>query len=202
MNQEHPVDDLSTIAKMFDRRRTMQWVGIAIAGFVAGVSFVVPLAGYFLAPLLRPKPDEWIDIGGVDDFTENQTKLVTYVSPNRGPWDGMTAKTGAYVRRNGPEDFVVFAVNCTHLGCPVNWFPESGLFLCPCHGGVYYSDGEHASGPPPRGLYKYEQKIEKSRLFIRVGHLPTLQDTMRDEFRVSQISGTGTKQTPPCWERA
>ena len=50
--------------------------------------------------------------------------------------------------------FQVFAINCAHLGCPVRWFPESRLFMCPCHGGVYYEDGSRASGPPPRGLYR------------------------------------------------
>ena len=45
------------------------------------------------------------------------------------------------------QKFQVFAVNCAHLGCPVRWFPQSSLFMCPCHGGVYYRDGSRASGP-------------------------------------------------------
>jgi nitrite reductase/ring-hydroxylating ferredoxin subunit len=97
--------------------------------------------------------------------------------------------------RNGREDkvpvkiedrFMVFAVDCAHLGCPVSWFPQSGLFMCPCHGGVYYSNGERASGPPPRGLYRYpygvrllpEKPWEARRLQILAGHLPTLQNTL------------------------
>ena len=51
--------------------------------------------------------------------------------------------------------FQVFAINCAHLGCPVRWFPQSGLFMCPCHGGAYYADGSRASGPPERGLFEY-----------------------------------------------
>ena len=31
--------------------------------------------------------------------------------------------------------------------------------MCPCHGGVFYSDGTRASGPPPRRLYEYEYKV-------------------------------------------
>src|SRR5260370_6218521 len=65
----------------------------------------------------------------------------------------MTANTGTYVRYLGQDQFLVLAINCAHLGCPVTWFPQSGLFMCPCHGGVYYENGEHASGPPPRGLF-------------------------------------------------
>jgi menaquinol-cytochrome c reductase iron-sulfur subunit len=46
--------------------------------------------------------------------------------------------------------------------------------MCPCHGGVYYSDGSRASGPPPRGLFEHEHRVENGRLWIRAGHLPTL----------------------------
>src|SRR5262249_7706095 len=73
-------------------------------------------------------------------------------------WDGEAADTGVYVRnlgeKDGKPDFLVLAVNCAHLGCPVQWFPEAGLFMCPCHGGVYYGNGEGRSGPPPRGPFK------------------------------------------------
>jgi Rieske Fe-S protein len=79
--------------------------------------------------------------------------------------------------------FLVLAVNCAHLGCPVEWFAESGLFMCPCHGGVYYSDGQRASGPPPRGLYPYVWRVTRVRgvdlLEIQAPHFPTLQDTLR-----------------------
>ena len=53
----------------------------------------------------------------------------------------------------------MLAVNCAHLGCPVSWFPQSGLFMCPCHGGVYYANGDRASGPPPRGLFRCAWRI-------------------------------------------
>ena len=76
------------------------------------------------------------------------------------PWDGATADIPCWVRRIEGEKFQIFAINCTHLGCPVRWFQESHLFMCPCHGGAFYEDGSHASGPPPRGLYEYEYKIE------------------------------------------
>ena len=79
--------------------------------------------------------------------------------------------------------FLVFAINCAHLGCPVSWFQESGLFMCPCHGGVYYANGERASGPPPRGLYTCVYRITRDRgvdhLEIQAPHYPTLQDTLQ-----------------------
>ncbi|MGA1090126.1 MAG: ubiquinol-cytochrome c reductase iron-sulfur subunit, partial [Candidatus Nanopelagicales bacterium] len=63
-----------------------------------------------------------------------------------------------------------------HLGCPVRWFPQSRLFMCPCHGGVYYEDGSRASGPPPRSLFPYPAKIENDHLWIDAGRLPGLQE--------------------------
>ena len=64
---------------------------------------------------------------------------------SRGP--GVTARTAAWLRRDSDASFTAFSVNCTHLGCPVRWFAEPKLFLCPCHGGVYNADGTVAGGP-------------------------------------------------------
>jgi Rieske Fe-S protein len=81
--------------------------------------------------------------------------------------------------------FLVLAVNCAHLGCPVEWFQESGLFMCPCHGGVYYGNGERASGPPPRSLYHCVSRIRRTDgalvLEIQAPHFPTLQDTLSED---------------------
>ena len=94
------------------------------------------------------------------------------------PWDGATANIPCWVRRQNGETFQVFAINCTHLGCPVRWFEESHLFMCPCHGGAFYQDGSHASGPPPRGLYQYKYKVENGQLWVRGGVLPTLAEPL------------------------
>ena len=81
--------------------------------------------------------------------------------------------TACWVRRVEGEKFQVFAVNCAHLGCPVRWFPQSGLFMCPCHGGAYYRDGSRASGPPERGLFEYPHKVDNGLITIQAGEMPT-----------------------------
>ena len=104
----------------------------------------------------------------------------------------MVAHTGVFVRYEGRDEreadetkahtFLVLAVHCAHLGCPVGWFPESGLFMCPCHGGVYYANGERASGPPPRGLYRVVYRVNRIRgldlLEIQAPQFPTLLNTL------------------------
>lgn len=159
------------------RRKFLWTLSIGLGGLsqiVAGV----PILGYLLAPAVTIAKDDWVDAGSVDDYKVGETRLVKLDNPTRRPWDGKSGHVAAYVRRVEDDTFTVFAVNCTHLGCPVSWFAQSNLFLCPCHGGVYYANGDRAAGPPPRGLYKYDHRVDKkrNRLQIRVGHLPTLHD--------------------------
>ncbi len=85
---------------------------------------------------------------------------------------GATGETAAWVRRESQGDFIVFVVNCTHLGCPVRWEAEAKLFLCPCHGGIYYSDGRVAGGPPPRPLHRYKTRIRSGQLQIQTRPIP------------------------------
>jgi len=136
----------------------------------------IPVIGFLLAPVRRLAEQAWVDLGPLDAFPAGETRLATYRNPFTLAWDGETANVACWVRRTAPKAFQVFAINCAHLGCPVRWFPESGLFMCPCHGGVYYADGSRASGPPPRGLYTYEVKLDGGRLLVRAGELPTLSE--------------------------
>jgi menaquinol-cytochrome c reductase iron-sulfur subunit len=58
----------------------------------------------------------------------------------------------------------------------VNWRAEAKLFLCPCHGGVYYADGTVAGGPPPRPLVKYNIRIiENDRVQVQTRPLTFTQ---------------------------
>jgi menaquinol-cytochrome c reductase iron-sulfur subunit len=141
-----------------------------------GVILAVPIVRYILSPIIRarkPGYDSWLALGALGQFPEGQTRLATYRSPLVDPSDGETANIPCWVRRVSGEKFQVFAINCAHLGCPVRWFPQSGLFMCPCHGGVYYSDGSRASGPPERGLFEYSYKVEQGNLLIQAGKMPT-----------------------------
>ncbi|HXR34893.1 MAG TPA: Rieske 2Fe-2S domain-containing protein [Candidatus Binataceae bacterium] len=155
------------------RRVFLLRMGLALNAIAAAL-FAIPVVGYLLSPMRKFVWLSWIPLGSLADFPENQTRLATYRNPYTKPWDGQTANIPCWVRREAGEKFTVFAINCTHLGCPVRWFPESGLFMCPCHGGVFYANGAHASGPPPRALYRYHHKVENGQLWISAGEMPTL----------------------------
>jgi Rieske Fe-S protein len=158
------------------RRFVLLKIGIALNA-VAGVVLAIPIVGYLLSPARKKRMEEalsWVELGELSKFPEGQTRMATFRNPSTRPWDGQTADIPCWVRRLQGQNFQVFAVNCAHLGCPVRWFPQSNLFMCPCHGGAYYADGSRAAGPPPRGLYPYEFKVENDRLLIRAGMMPTL----------------------------
>ena len=157
------------------RRGLFMKLGILFNGLVAAV-LAVPIVRFLLASVVRGRQDEylsWVTLGPVGQFPEGETRLATFRSPYVTPTDGKTADTACWVRRIEEEQFQVFAVNCAHLGCPVRWFPQSGLFLCPCHGGAYYRDGSRAAGPPARGLFTYPYKVENGLVSIQAGELPT-----------------------------
>jgi menaquinol-cytochrome c reductase iron-sulfur subunit len=137
-------------------------------------AFAIPIAGYLLAPIRRTAFLKWISLGPVGNFPENQTRLAVYTNPFRLPSDGATAEIPCWVRRLNGDSFQVFAINCSHLGCPVRWFQESELFMCPCHGGTFHADGGRASGPPPRGLYQYPYKVESGELWVKAGEMPVM----------------------------
>jgi len=171
-----PVESDALVPKKVSRRSMLMALGIGINA-VAAVLFSVPIIGYIFAPARRKQMSAdlaWVSLGELAQFPEGETRLATYRNPLVRPWDGDTGNIPCWVRRISSEKFQVFAINCTHLGCPVRWFPQSGLFMCPCHGGVYYADGARASGPPPRGLFEYDYKVENGHLAIKAGQVPTL----------------------------
>ena len=158
------------------RRSVLMGLGVLVNGAVAAL-LAVPVIGYLLSPVRRKGSGayrRWIALGALSEFPEGQTRLASFHNPFMRPWDGETADIPCWVRRLAGQDFQVFAINCAHLGCPVRWFPQSELFMCPCHGGAYYADGARASGPPPRGLFQYPYKVENDQLMILTGQMPTL----------------------------
>jgi len=178
---QHPEEsgetDLSPEAKAAAHsRRTFLFKLSVLLNAAVGTVLAVPIVGYLLGPAMKKSSTtgSWITIGSVSDFPIGETRLVDFESPVASLGDGKTAKTACWVSHESAQAFHVFAINCAHLGCPVRWFAQSKLFLCPCHGGAYYADGSRASGPPERGLFEYRYKLDGNSLAIHAGDMPTL----------------------------
>jgi quinol---cytochrome c reductase iron-sulfur subunit, bacillus type len=163
---------LHGLGEMGSRRRFLANVTFGLSGLV-GAMVGIPLIGYIFGPLIKQAPNTWQKVGLLGDFPVGQTKLAKLTDSSSLPWAGQTADTAVWVRRTGQQEFDVFAVNCTHLGCPVNWLAEANLFECPCHGGIYYANGEVAAGPPPHALFRHEVRVVGDEVQVLTFPLPT-----------------------------
>lgn len=157
------------------RRKFLFKVALLLNGAIGAV-LAVPVIGYILAPDFKRNNsfNYWVPVGNLEQFPPGETRLGQYRNPVGNPSDGQTRNLPCWVRHMSGNQFQVFAINCAHMDCPVRWFPQSKLFMCPCHGGVYYQNGARAAGPPPRGLYQYKYKVKGNQLLIWAGEMPTL----------------------------
>lgn len=156
-----------------ERRKMLARLSIGL-GFVGAALIGVPVAGFLLAPLFENVARRWRSVGAADAFQKGTTTEVKFEDASPLPWAGVTGQTGAWLRQDEDGQFVAFAVNCTHLGCPVRWLPDAELFMCPCHGGVYYKDGSVAAGPPPRPLIRYPVRVNRGQVEILASPTPIM----------------------------
>jgi len=191
-DEQATLDAAASARRAGHSRRAFLFKLSLLANGAVGAVLAVPIIGYLLGPALKKvsADESWISLGALDDFPQGETRLATFRNPVTTAWDGQTGDVPCWVRRVSGTTVQVFAINCAHLGCPVRWFSESKLFLCPCHGGAYYEDGTRASGPPERGLFEYEHKLEGNALMIRAGKMPTLASKVSTSPSLTQIAGS------------
>jgi menaquinol-cytochrome c reductase iron-sulfur subunit len=169
-------------------------------GAAIGAIVTLPVLGFMVLPAFADVEEDEADLGPIENFPEGEYVIATYLAnPNVGE---VTRRT-AFIRNNGSTDagepsFTILYSRCVHLGCPVQ--PngpidedalkelENGVVLrpvlaqsfgCPCHGGLYDSEGNRQAGPPVRSMDRYTFSIRDGRLVL--GEL----------FAVGSVSGTG-----------
>jgi len=175
-SEEIPHEAPPVSADQIARRQLLGKMSLAV-GICGGAAISVPGIAFIVAPLFRKSPTEWRPIGKVEEFAPGKTVNVVFVDATPLPWAGVTSNTAAWLRRTtnpttGEEEFIAFSVNCAHLGCPVRWLEDARLFMCPCHGGVYYEDGSVAAGPPPHALTRYPVRVNEGMVEIQTAPIP------------------------------
>jgi menaquinol-cytochrome c reductase iron-sulfur subunit len=158
-------------------RRRFITGGALAAGGVATAAVGLPALGFALGPIFEKTEHQgWQDVGPEADFspTTYVPKVIT-IDPNVGE----AGKSTIYVRKATPADrspsdkpghpplpYVAISTRCAHLGCPVNYVPAAERFICPCHGGVYDSQGKVVGGPPVRPLDRFYTRVAGGRVQI------------------------------------
>lgn len=153
-------------------------------GGLAGLAVGIPIVGYVFGPVINQPKNVWRDVRlattagtpgelvGVNTIPPGQTRKVVYDNVDALPWAGATGKNASWLRRAGPQEFIAFSINCTHLGCPVQYLQGGHIFLCPCHGSIFNDDGTVAGGPAARPLDRYPVRVKRGRVQIQTEPLP------------------------------
>jgi menaquinol-cytochrome c reductase iron-sulfur subunit len=148
-------------------RRQFLNTAINAVGAVMTAMIAVPIAGYFMDPVLRSASGAagtWVKLAGVSELGDAPKKFTISAEKVEG---FMKQKVAAdvYAFKDG-DKMIAMSNTCQHLGCPVAYTESDGKFHCPCHGGVYDKQGTNIGGPPPRPLARYATKVENGDLMI------------------------------------
>lgn len=126
--------------------------GCAGLGLLALGGEIAYSAVRFIAPWGQVKEYTPVPVP-MDQLNEGEATRVQY-----GPDVVLVVMVDGQVR--------AFNAACTHLQCLVEWDSQQRKFLCPCHAGIFDSDGKNISGPPPLPLQSIETRIENDTLIV------------------------------------
>ena len=83
---------------------------------------------------------------------------------------------------NANGNLFALSQKCPHLGCRVPFCESSGRFECPCHGSKFDIGGEWIEGPAPRGMDRYELKLDNGNLVVDSSKLLKGPDRGANQF--------------------
>ena len=63
------------------------------------------------------------------------------------------------VMRVENDQFRVFSLSCTHIGCVLRWDNETQDLVCPCHGSRFNDRGNPTKGPAKTNLKQYQSQF-------------------------------------------
>jgi cytochrome b6-f complex iron-sulfur subunit len=138
-------------AKSRPRRR---FLDVALCGSAAAFSAAM---GYPVARFAEPEARATAGpaiVGRLEDFPVGTAKTV------------LAHERPVLVLRAADGTFRALSAICTHLQCVVAWSAERKQIECPCHGGVYSSEGEHIAGPPPRRLAEFAVTVSEGSVIV------------------------------------
>ena len=153
------------------RRKLLIWLSLGSGGLAAAAAGY-PVARAVLDPAFQAGgKGGWQTVGQLADFPLGQTVLVTFIRPDARSYAGAVKKDTAYLTRRGGDWLALHNV-CMHLGCPVRYQSGSGLYFCPCHGGVYNAEGVNVAGPPRIPLQRLGVRLQGQDVQLEIAAMP------------------------------
>jgi Rieske Fe-S protein len=195
-------------------------------GAVIGGLVTVPAVGFMVVPAFKGQGYPDVDLGPLENFTEGKWFVTSFFLH---PEAGEVSRRTAYIRNNGQlqgrPSFTIISNRCAHLGCPVQpngpvqddqkkvvkgeqgqrvtMIPTipAGGFGCPCHGGQYDPEGNRTSGPPVRGLDRYDYAIKNGHLILGNPYSVTKVQGEGKDARIHKYKLAGPGQHVDGWEQ-
>lgn len=148
------------------RRKFMEMGIFVFGGAIVAVSGSA-LARFAVGPALEEPEEKWIEIDEAEivDEDEGMSALVVEFDFRDG-YMVSHERTLVYAKKTKDGEIIAMSATCTHLACIVSWVEEKKMFHCPCHRGIYDSNGVVISGPPPKPLWRHKTKVEDGQLYI------------------------------------
>ena len=168
---EEPIVDTPaepvTMGEKIDRATFLRHAGVALIGTAAAVTLGGIATVTAVAPKSRESTARWLPVAKLSELPAGQvsTVMLNY-SVQRGIYTDKIS-TPVLISRLS-SDIVCFKTTCTHLGCTVHWDGRADQFRCACHGGAFDRAGQVVAGPPPRGMDRYESKVDGDQLMVQV----------------------------------
>jgi cytochrome b6-f complex iron-sulfur subunit len=156
------VEELAPSAIASRSRRDFVANIVMCTGAVLGLGSLAYRFLQYLYPVLPPNKLVEVPAGKSADIPSDGVRLTQLPG---GP---------VFLQKVGNE-FRAFSAICTHLGCTVQWHPEEKRFVCPCHQGIYDSNGNVLSGPPLRPLTRLQIKLRDEQVFVLMNSSPEVQ---------------------------
>lgn len=148
-----------------NRRKFFSRVTGWISGLI-GLAMAIPLVGYIVSPSFRRRPEEWLELGLLNNLEKGEPlELSSMVTVDDG-WMKTSELKSVWAVRREADSVTVYSPLCTHLGCGYRWERSDQTFKCPCHNSVFDVEGKVLKGPAPRPLDRLPVKIENGKLLV------------------------------------
>jgi menaquinol-cytochrome c reductase iron-sulfur subunit len=126
----------------------------------------LPAVIYLLVPPRSRRQSDWTDAGDISQLALNTPVEMTYRRNRVDGWKVTSEKSTVWVVKSASNKVTAYSPVCTHLGCSYHWDQPQNEFVCPCHNSLFSMDGKVLGGPAPRGLDRYQTRIEGNKLLL------------------------------------
>ena len=149
-----------------NRRNFLGLLGRLIQGAV-GVAVVLPGIRFLMGPNRTRKAPEFVRVARLSEVQGSNPIRVevrrarrdAYVQHPPGPVGSVWLVRTEGVADYGSGSIRCLQATCPHLGCAINFAPDRGAFVCPCHASEFSLSGDQTFGPSPRPMDELRCRI-------------------------------------------